>query len=203
MNINSLRYKRDTVQEFISSVKPHVVCVTETWLDPNHKSDCLQIDNYMFIRNDRGLRNRTSRRREFVQGGGTAVYLHTSLSYKLLYASSIHHISETEFIILDVFSRKNSDSSRFLLAVIYRRPAGLMLSEFFIKLENYMQTFKNIVIVGDFNINMLQMSFESAHLSTIVRERALEFIPFGATHFGLGQPSAIDLAIVDSLTKVK
>ena len=179
------------------------MCISETWLDSNCKSDDLQIDDYIFIRNDRGLRHSHSRKREFVQGGGTAVYLHTALNYKLLFASSIHHISETEFMILDVFSRKSADTSRFLLAVIYRRPAGLMLSEFFIKLETYMQTFKNIVIVGDFNINMLQMSFESAHLSTLAQERALEFIPFGATHYGHGQPSSIDLAIVDSLTKVK
>ena len=203
LNINSLRYKCQTIREFIHSVKPQVVCISETWLDPNYKSDGLQIEDYLFVRNDRGIRNSVSCRREFIQGGGIAVYLHSSLSYKLLYASAIKCLSDTEYMILEVFSRKSADTSRFLLAVVYRRPAGVMLSEFFIKLENYMQTFKNIIIVGDFNINMLQTSFESAHLSTLVQERALQFIPFGATHFGHGQPSAIDLAIVDSFSKVK
>ena len=106
MNINSLRFKSQIMQDFITSIKSHVVCISETWLDPNYESDDLRIDDYIFIRNDRGLRHSHTRKRRFVQGGGTAVYLHTTLNYKLLFASSIQHISETEYMILDVFPVK-------------------------------------------------------------------------------------------------
>ena len=116
--------------------------------------------------------------------------------------SSIRHIAETEYLILEISTRNNSDISRTLLAVVYWGPNGIMLSEFFLSLESFMQSFKNLIIVGDLNIDILRVSFESNHLSNLLSERAFQYVLFGPTHFSCGQPSAIDISIVDSLQKV-
>ena len=179
--------------------------ITETWLDPTVSSASLAIEDYGLVRCDRGLRSNRSfinGTPRYLQGGGVAFYLHISLEYKVLYMSSIRHISETEYLILEISNRNKKDISRTLLAVVYRRPNGVMLSEFFLTLESYMQSFKNLIVVGDLNIDLLRVSFESNHLSYLLSERALQYVPFGPTHFGCGQPSAIDIAIVDSLQKV-
>ena len=138
----------------------------------------------------------------YMQGGGVAFYIHSSINHKILYSSSNSHLSETEYLILEVSSHNCTNKFRTLLAVVYRRPSGIMLSEFFIMLENYLQSYKNIIIVGDFNIDVSSSSFESEHLKGLISERALEIIPSGPTHYGLGEPTTIDLAIVDSLSKV-
>lgn len=38
--------------------------------------------------------------------------------------------------------------------IIYHRPYGLILSDFFIDSENYVQSYKDILIIGDFYVNI-------------------------------------------------
>ena len=105
VNINPVRYKRDTVQQFIYNYKPHVLGITETWLDPTVSSTSLAIEDYVIVRCDRGLRSNRSLINgapRYVQGGGVAFYLHISLEYKVLHMSSIRHIAETEYLILEI-----------------------------------------------------------------------------------------------------
>ena len=165
VNINSLRYKRHIIQDIISSTKSHVIGILETWLDPLFDSRSLNIEDYVLVRCDRGLQHHVGKgKTKYMQGGGVAFYLHTSLSYTVLEAPTNKHLSETEYLLLEVSTRNKSNASRALLAVLYRRPAGLMLSGFFIMLEKYMQSYKNIIVVGDFNVDLSQNSYESSHL---------------------------------------
>ena len=87
MNINSLRRKRDVVIKYIEDVKPRIIAISETWLDPNFPTSHVQIDGYNLVRNDRGLKNKNKTR--YMQAGGVACYIHRSLTSKVLFMSKI------------------------------------------------------------------------------------------------------------------
>ena len=65
-----------------------------------------------------------------------------------------------------------------------------------------MQSYKNILVVSDFNVDLSQESIEACHLQNLISERSLKVILFGPTQYGLGRPTAIDHAIVDSMDNV-
>lgn len=127
------------------------------------------------------------------------LYVHTWLRYKVLEASSKAEINPTEFLILDILIPRCSSPSSLIFVVVYRRPHGLVLNEFFNTIDNYMQSFKNIIIVGDFNVNLLATSYDSKHLSSLINDRAMNVISSELAHFGTGQPSFLDLTITDCL----
>ena len=90
MNINSLRRKRDVVIKYIEDVKPLIIAISETWLDPNFPTSHVQIDGYDLVRNDRGLKNKNKTR--YMQASGIACYIHRSLTFKVLFMSKISPI---------------------------------------------------------------------------------------------------------------
>ena len=83
MNINSLRRKRDVVIKYIEEVKPLIIAISETSLDPNFPRSHVQIDGYNLVRTDRGLKNKNKTR--YMQAGGVACYIHGSLTFKVLF----------------------------------------------------------------------------------------------------------------------
>ena len=85
---------------------------------------------------------------------------------------------------------------------MYRRPKGALLTEFFLTISKFEQSYKNIVITGDFNINFTDSSFESDHLKTLLNDHSLYRVPIGPTHFTANSCSTIDYIITDSYNKV-
>ena len=157
MNINSLRRKRDVVIKYIENIKPLIIAISETWLDPNFSTSHVQIDDYNLVRNDRGLKNKNKTR--YMQAGGVACYIHRSLTFKVLFMSKISNITETEFVVLEIASSSALGASKLLLAVVYKHEEGHVLTEFFNVIDNLAQSYKNIIILGDFNDNVLKNTF--------------------------------------------
>ena len=93
MNINSLRRKRDVVMKYIEDVKPLIIVISETWLDPGFSMSHVQIDDYNLVRNDLGLKNKNKTR--YMQADGVACYIHRSLISEVLFMSKISDITET------------------------------------------------------------------------------------------------------------
>ena len=106
MNINSLRRKRDVVMKYIEDVKPLIIAISETWLDPDFPTSHVRIDDYNLVRNDRGLKNKNKTR--YMQAGGVACYIHRSLMSQVLFMSKISDITETEFLVLEILPFKLS-----------------------------------------------------------------------------------------------
>ena len=200
MNINSLRRKRDVVIKYIEDVKPLIIAISETWLDPNFPTSHVQIDGYNLVRNDRGLKNKNKTR--YMQAGGVACYIHQSFTSKVLFMSKISNIAETEFLVLEIASSSAAGASKLLLAVVYRHEEGHVLTEFFNVIDDLAQSYKNIIILGDFNVNVLKNTFHSRHLIDAINERSLYLVPYGATNFSNNAATSIDLAIVDSSSKL-
>lgn len=126
----------DVVSDFITNHSPHILGITETWLDPEISSASVAVHNYNFIRNDRGIVS--SGNRSFIQGGGVGCYVHRSLRFKILCSSDNDDINQTEFLIAEILTSTTPVASRLLFAVVYRRPDGFVLHEFFSKLENFL-----------------------------------------------------------------
>ena len=137
MNINSLRRKRDVVIKYIEYVKPLIIAISETWLDPNSSMSHVQIDGYNLVRNDRGLENKNKTR--YMQAGGVTCYIHRSLTFKVLFMSKISNITETEFLVLEIASSSAPGASKLLLAVVYRHEEGHVLTEFFNLIDDLAQ----------------------------------------------------------------
>ena len=89
MNINSLRRKRDVVMKYIEDVNPLIIAISETWLDPDFPTSHVQIDDYILVRNDRGLKNKNKTR--YMQAGGVACYIHRSLTFQVLFMSNLRY----------------------------------------------------------------------------------------------------------------
>ena len=71
-NIRSIVSKTDELTYYLSSNNISVAALTETWLKDTMATEFFEIDGYSMIRNDRNGR----------RGGGVAVYIKNSLSYK-------------------------------------------------------------------------------------------------------------------------
>ena len=89
------------------------------WLDLDFPTSHVQIDGYNLVRTDRGLKNKNKTR--YMQAGGVACYIHTSLTSKVLFMSKISKSTETEFLVLEIASSSSPGASKLLLAVVYRR----------------------------------------------------------------------------------
>ena len=187
------------------------MAITESWLTPDIPD---HIDHYNLARNDRGLQppkksrksnGRSSRkRRRFIQGGGVLFYIKQGICFKVLAESRIKSIAHTEYLILELSIDNNQ---KFLVAVVYRRPKGHVLNAFFDKLRSFSHLYNNIVILGDFNSDILcpvnsPNYYYTASLVSLIHEHGFFNIPFGATHHVTNAGTWLDLIIVDSSDKV-
>lgn len=195
-----MRYKRDTVINYIKKYKPRILGVVETWLDPDYTDEKpIQIDDYIFIRNDRGLL--LDGTEKWMQGGGVGCYLHKSLKHNIIFKSSITDNKQTEYLVLNITSSLNSCRTKLLFVVMYRKPHGEDLTDFFELLNVHAQWYKNLIIVGDCNKNM-NITAEKSSLAALINDYALHLIPFGSTNFTDTSQTFLDIAIVDSADKV-
>ena len=76
-NVRSLLPKIDNFRTDCMIEKPHIVCLSETWLCPDIKDEEIYVNGYEIIRLDR---NRS--------GGGVAIYIGSNLSYKVIFMDS-------------------------------------------------------------------------------------------------------------------
>ena len=87
-----------------------------------------------------------------MQGGGVMVYIRSGILCKTLAKSKLERLSETEFIILELTIKSGQ---RFLIAAVYRRPKGLVLSSFFILFYSYLDLYSNVILLGDLYADLL------------------------------------------------
>ena len=71
-NVRSLIKNLAEFQKLIDDLKPHLICLTETWLKPNIRN--LKFKNFDILRNDRLN----------INGGGVAILIRKELNYKAI-----------------------------------------------------------------------------------------------------------------------
>jgi len=175
VNINSIRNKLDEVKELLRPCKIAVLACTESKLDPHRDTDnMLNIEGYNIVRIDR----------ESNKGGGILIYIRDSFKYECLELQyKMLDNSEYAVIKLEVKGLKP-----ILVVVIYNHPKNPKnkFIEIFENINMWLLSFEmEIVICGDFNLDLLKRSQEGFKLFQCCKEFGLWQLIQGPTRVGI------------------
>ncbi|XP_039297798.1 uncharacterized protein LOC120354532 [Nilaparvata lugens] len=95
--------------------------------------------------------------------GGVAVYVRSSLSPKHVLSSPQPYSNSPEFIFIEITACED----KILVGIVYRPPKAGRLSLLEHSLLQIMHSYQHIVLLGDFNSNLLRDSFERRQLVTL------------------------------------
>lgn len=136
MNARSIVNKLLEFRHYIDLHKPDIVCVTESFLDVSIDSNLLLVKDYSVFRCDR---NR--------HGGGVLVLVKNTLG-----PVALNFVPMCECVLLECVSA----SIKFRVVVIYR---GDLSREYLLRVFDAVDfannTFLPVVILGDFNMNLI------------------------------------------------
>ncbi|CAG5073918.1 Similar to gprs: Serine-enriched protein (Drosophila melanogaster) [Cotesia congregata] len=183
--------------DLVAETEPHIIALTETWLKLVHDDSVFSLDNYTIFRRDRNLTHPETGRS--VMGGGVACLVHKTLKAKLIHISVSDHVNQPEYLILDVVS---GTGNHLLLSVIYRRPQGNLLNDFFDIISKLMTNYKNLIITGDLNCDLLESTYISKHLKSFISELSLYCVSYQATHHSNNRDSWLDVVLLDNQCKL-
>ena len=146
INARSLNKNFDSLSQLLQSINTNfnVIGITETWLkDP---TSLINMNNYNFIHKSRVNKS----------GGGVGMYILNNIDFKLRDDITSDLTSmESMFIEIDNKERKNT-----VIGNIYRPPncdIKKFLNEFELLTSKINKENKNCFLLGDFNINLLNI----------------------------------------------
>ena len=151
INCRSLLNKREELEDIIEQLKPNILCLTETWFDGSVSPKEFVPDGYKIIRHDRTELFKTKYGKN--NGGGVAILYKEHIK--------IQKISVITDDIEEILWIRVKTKFNFLLGVLYRPVYTDMMKiykeESFLEsnLRTACETAKNIILLGDFNINYL------------------------------------------------
>lgn len=130
-----------------------LIALTETWLRSNNTNKSIDIPGYKIIRSDR-----KSKRGDRNKGGGVAIYVLKNFKTKVVLNSFKDNvqIENIEFLFIEIFTR----TSKIVFGVVYRAPRcnAENTRKFFDLINSQFVHEQNVLIAGDFNINLLNNS---------------------------------------------
>ena len=180
-NCRSLLPKLDNLSLCCATHSPDFVCLVETWLDSSISDNEISIPNYVCIRHDR---NR--------HGGGVLFYIKNDYCYKTLSKGP----SDTELFFITIHQGPT-------IGIFYRPPSSTVsvMNTLFDALSYLdISFFSNLVLIGDFNIDVLSHShYLCNHLYRILDCFSLSQVNTAPTHCSQnGHQALIDLALLSS-----
>lgn len=179
--------KFDYIKTVFDGTKVDVICVSETWFDPEIPDHIRNLSNYTLIRNDRVTST---------TGGGVAIYCRSSLKCKILSRSDNNGI---EFIIVEI----SDSNTKCLLACVYNPKRTCSFTPFFTALESFIISYEHIIVCGDFNVDLLKRDSTSFQLLDAIAGSGLNVINKYPTRYAPNcSPSLLDLIIVSEPTNI-
>ena len=180
-NANGLAPKRDELHEFVSRHNLDVILVQETFLKPDINP---KIPNYRLYRNDR-LTGR---------GGGTAIYVKSSIEHHLFYTPALQHIEATTVII----NTSSAGPVKFVSA--YNPPNKRILDT---DLDSLLIDNIPTIIAGDLNSKHPNWNSRVTNTNGKILNSYIELNtnciaagPFTPTHFSHNRPDILDIAVL-------
>jgi len=162
LNCQSLSAKMDEIRIYLHelnerNVNFNAICVQETWIRPNMDTSLLQIDGFTMI-------NRTA---SCSAHGGVAIYLQNMFNYSILEIVDDPNVWDGVFIEVDLenFDRK---PRKLVLGNIYRPPrdsvenTNSFINDLDKILSDFQKTTAEVLIAGDFNLDLLKIKEHSA-----------------------------------------
>lgn len=183
MRPNVCSSKFDELKSILCDSMLDLVGLSETWLKSAVSLRSVSVPGYIFHRNDR----KSSR------GGGVGIYISSSLRHKLVFSSSI--LGKCESLFLELYS----GSLKILFGVVYLPPPGDISTFEEIHRDLFLK-FSNIIVVGDFNCNLFNISASSLVHSTCRRLCLTVLHNAKPTHYDVvhGTTSLIDFMLLSS-----
>lgn len=191
INAQSLLCHIDEVRAIFDHSNVDLIGVSETWLKPNLDSFEVEIPGYILIRNDRV--NKT--------GGGVALYIRDGLKANVLLTSPPDYSAKPEYLFVEITS---ISKEKLLLGICYRPPRTGLLTEFENALLHLMPNYTHVLVMGDFNINLLMTkpNYEYRHLTTMFESCSMTILPLDATHHTADSHTLLDLLVVSDPSEV-
>lgn len=188
LNVRSAKHKAADLECLFSqfSVRFNVIMLTETWY--SDEADAFHLPSYKCL-----CLNRT-----FSRGGGVSVLIDESMSHNLLpNFCMITHDYEVLSLI----------SGDMLISVVYRPPDGNVSNflAFFESLLGFVSDNNlNVIIGGDFNINMLLCAMPSIELEMLLTTYGCVNVITKPTRITQQSETCIDLFITNAeVTRLK
>lgn len=178
-SLNSVKF--DELKSILCNSLLDVVGISETWLKSDVSSLAVAIPGYKLCRNDRSR----------VRGGGVGIYVSSKLKHKIVFKTSVIGKCESLFVELE------SGDSKVLFGVVYLPPPG-DLTIFEDLHHDLFSRYSNIVVVGDFNCNLFNISRANVLRSLCIRLNLAVVHNSAPTHFDVahGSTSLIDFMLV-------
>lgn len=186
LNSRSLFCHIDEVRDLFSNVNAHAIGVSETHLKSKTRSKAIEIEGYRLIRNDRKID----------ACGGVALYIRKEYKYSVIGASETDDI---EFLFVEV----RLQFTKLLIGVFYKRPLFRDINKLEEILSNYVLPYDNVILVGDFNVDMLIDNSYSGKMKGILHSFSLDYVHYGPTHFCPTSSTLLDLSIVNINSVIK
>jgi len=144
------------------------LCIQETW--SSEEDTELQIPGYRLAHNP----NRINR------CGGLCIYIKDVYNYKVIHNDFISDYFESQIILIE--TQTNSKENSIVIANIYRPPRTDVtnFTEFnndFSNLLSALRRYPNVVIAGDFNINLLKYEEKPSFTDYLDNIRSLGYTP--------------------------
>lgn len=162
--------------------------MSEIWLRPDVTDDMVRLLGYTLFRCDRVGRS-----------GGELHFIYQICSV-LPYCVARLGLSP---LGQNTLLRKFHLLTRLLLAVIYRSPNAGYMNEFFLKFLEFQANYRHSIILGDFNADLNQSTFDSQQLGTFIAASTIYFVPYETTHHLRNFSTLLDLCIIDDRDKLR
>ena len=186
MNIRGLRGNISEVAFLLQQSRLDVLAVTETHLSESISDSEVVIDGYCILRLDRETR----------KGGGVAFFYKNNLDIRVV---PKYHDKHLEALWVELVLH----SQRLLLGCVYRPPDyGVFYNYFKIILEKIWLKRKNVMIMGDFNSDLLSNNDNSRKLSQLLSSFNYKNLIKKPTRVSETSSTLLDLMIVSNPCKI-
>ena len=165
-NIRSANSNSGDLSMYLASLNHNfdIIGLSETWLSEK----CHSIDGFSAY-------DHLHKYRDGKRGGGVSLLIHNNIQYKELDSISVMN-DNLESLFIEV----KLENSKFIVGCVYR-PPGKNLKEFNIEmnciLSSLTKTNKEVYIMGDFNIDLLQYKSHADTDNFVNSMMASSFIP--------------------------
>lgn len=181
--------KMDELRQIMSITSVDIVCICETWLNENKDSSLIEVNDYNTVRNDRIGKI----------GGGLLMYIKKCYKFKILESSFVEHQNHTiEFIFVEIII----NSEKILVGLIYNHPLLDCSELIFDKVTAYGTRYDNILLLGDFNTNVLCKNAKTERFCDVLASLSLSVAGHEPTFFHSSGSSQLDLIITNDSSKI-
>ena len=170
MNISSISYHIDNLTAFINNckIKPKVIGLSETRLRKNRQPlSNINLENYVY----ESTPTESSK-------GGTMLYVDKQLTYRLRKDLMMYKYKEIESIFIELFNNNNSNTVIGCVSKHPKVPLFEFMKDYLVPLlEKLAKEKKETILMGDFNINILNCNSDRDTSSFIYTIYSNSFYP--------------------------